>query len=51
MLDIVSAPSVVRVICSAYLFSTCILLSLTTFGWWVVLRIEDRDLHLPHWFS
>lgn len=51
MLDIVSAPSIVRVICSAYLLSTCLLLSLTTVGWWIVLRLEHQDTHLPHWFS
>ncbi len=51
MFDIVSATTVVRAICSAYLLSTCLLLSFTTFGWWVVAQLEHQDSHLPKWFS
>jgi hypothetical protein len=51
MLDIVSAPSIVRVICSAYLLSSCLLLTFTTCGWWAVSHLEHQDTRLPHWFS
>ncbi len=51
MFDSVSAPAIVRVICSAYLLSTCFLLSFTTFGWWIVSQIEHQDNHLTKWFG
>jgi hypothetical protein len=51
MFDLVSAPAIVRVICSAYLLSTCFLLSFTTFGWWAIAHLEQQDHHLPKWFS
>jgi hypothetical protein len=49
MLDIVSAPSIVRVVCSAYLLSICLLLSLSSCGWWVISYLERLDTHrLPN---
>ena len=51
MFDPVSAPELVRVISSAYLLSSCFLLSFTTFGWWIVAHLEHQDMHLPKWFS
>ncbi|WP_310412720.1 hypothetical protein [Chamaesiphon sp. OTE_8_metabat_110] len=51
MFDPVSTSEVVRVISSAYLLSSCFLLSFTTFGWWTISHLERQDLHLPRWFS
>ncbi|WP_181244071.1 hypothetical protein [Chamaesiphon polymorphus] len=51
MFDIISAPAIVRTISSAYLLSTCLLLSFTTFGWWIVTHLEQQDNQLPKWFS
>jgi hypothetical protein len=51
MFDPISATDIIRVICSAYLLSTCILLSGTTCAWWIVEYIEHQDNQLPKWFS
>ena len=51
MFDIDSAPAIIRVICSAYLLSTCLLLSFTTCGWWIVDHLEHQDNHLPKRFT
>jgi hypothetical protein len=51
MFDPISAPAIVRVISSAYLLSTCLLLSFTTCGWWIIAYLEHQDNHFPKWFS
>ncbi len=51
MFDSIPAADIVRAICSAYLLSTCLLLSFTTGSWWVISYLEQQDNHHPNWFS
>ncbi|WP_310488404.1 hypothetical protein [Chamaesiphon sp. VAR_69_metabat_338] len=51
MFDPISAPVIVRVISSAYLLSTCLLLSFTTCAWWTLSHLEHQDDRFSNWFG
>jgi hypothetical protein len=43
MTEPISAAIIVRTLCSAYLFSTVILLALVCLGWWWIEKIEQTN--------